>query len=298
MTIQEILDRVSEYHPDLGEDYHGCDEVKFGDCSQECTGIVSALVPTVDVIRRTIELKANLLYVHEPVSYLTPDWPEWKADYKCRIYDEKLKLLKENKIVLVRDHDHMHAHKPDSIFTGVLKYLGWMEYLTEEQKIPFGHTVCFPKAKKLREINQELIEKIGMQGLRFIGNPEAELKKIAFTGHIYPDAFIPQHFNEDGSWSDYATEIIREMEQDGVECIIPGEVIEWTVLSYIRDGIPLGKNLACINPGHFNWEELGARYAKDWLMELTENKVSVFYVPTGDMWKYQTKKSLFEQKSE
>ena len=173
-----------------------------------------------------------------------------------------------------------------------------MEYLTEEQKIPFGYTVCFPKAKKLREINQELIEKIGMQGLRFIGNPEAELKKIAFTGHIYPDAFIPQHFNEDGSWSDYATEIIREMEQDGVECIIPGEVIEWTVLSYIRDGISLGKNLACINPGHFNWEELGARYAKDWLMELTENKVSVFYVPTGDMWKYQTKKSLFEQKSE
>lgn len=298
MTIQEILDRVSEYHPDLGEDYHGCDEVKFGDCSQECTGIVSALVPTVDVIRRTIELKANLLYVHEPVSYLTPDWREWKADYKCRIYDEKLKLLKENKIVLVRDHDHMHAHKPDSIFTGVLKYLGWMEYLTEEQKIPFGYIVCFPKAKKLREINQELIEKIGMQGLRFIGNPEAELKKIAFTGHIYPDAFIPQHFNEDGSWSDYATEIIREMEQDGVECIIPGEVIEWTVLSYIRDGISLGKNLACINPGHFNWEELGARYAKDWLMELTENKVSVFYVPTGDMWKYQTKKSLFEQKSE
>ena len=298
MTIREILDRVSEYHPDLGEDYHGCDEVKFGDCSQECTGIVSALVPTVDVIRRTIELKANLLYVHEPVSYLTPDWPEWKADYKCRIYDEKLKLLKENKIVLVRDHDHMHAHKPDSIFTGVLKYLGWMEYLTEEQKIPFGYTVCFPKAKKLREINQELIEKIGMQGLRFIGNPEAELKKIAFTGHIYPDAFIPQHFNEDGSWSDYATEIIREMEQDGGECIIPGEVIEWTVLSYIRDGISLGKNLACINPGHFNWEELGARYAKDWLMELTENKVSVFYVPTGDMWKYQTKKSLFEQKSE
>ncbi|MCB6368044.1 Nif3-like dinuclear metal center hexameric protein [Blautia glucerasea] len=298
MTIQEILDRVSEYHPDLGEDYHGCDEVKFGDCSQECTGIVSALVPTVDVIRRAVELKANLLYVHEPVSYLTPDWPEWKADYKCRIYDEKLKLLKENKIVLVRDHDHMHAHKPDSIFTGVLKYLGWMEYLTEEQKIPFGYTVCFPKAKKLREINQELIEKIGMQGLRFIGNPEAELKKIAFRGHIYPDAFIPQHFNEDGSWSDYATEIIREMEQDGVECIIPGEVIEWTVLSYIRDGISLGKNLACINPGHFNWEELGARYAKDWLMELTENKVSVFYVPTGDMWKYQTKKSLFEQKSE
>lgn len=291
MTIQEVLTRVLEYHPDLGEGYDGCDGIKQGDSSQECTGIVSALVPTVDVIRKTIERKANLLYVHEPTSYLTPDWPEWKADYECSVYQEKLKLIKENKIVVVRDHDYMHAHNPDSIFTGVLKYLGWQKYLTEEQRIPFGYVICFPEAKKLKEINQELIEKIGMRGLRFIGNQEAEFRKIAFTGHLFPDAFIPQHFNEDGTWSDYATEVIREMEQSGIECIIPGEIIEWTVLSYIRDGISLGRNLACINPGHFNWEELGAKYAKDWLTELTEGKVPVSYVPTGDMWSYQVRKT-------
>lgn len=290
MTIQEVLDRVSKYHPDLGEDYQGCDGIKQGDSSQECTGIVSALVPTIDVIRKTIELKANLLYIHEPTSYLTPDWPEWKADYECNVYEEKLKLINEYNIVIVRDHDHMHAHNPDSIFTGVLKYLGWLQYLTEEQPIPFGYVVCFPEARKLKEINQELIDKIGMKGLRFVGNPEAEFRKIAFTGHIYPEAFIPSHFNEDGSWSDYATEIIRTMEQDGIECIIPGEIIEWTVLSYIRDGVSLDKNLACINPGHFNWEELGAKYAKDWLEELAENRVPISYVPTCDMWNYQIKK--------
>ncbi len=291
MTIQEILDRALGYHPDLGMDYQGCDGIKQGDSSQECTGIVSALVPTIDVIRKTIELKANLLYIHEPTSYLTPDWPEWKADYECSVYEEKLQLIKDNNIVIVRDHDHMHAHNPDSIFTGVLKYLGWMQYLTEEQTIPFGYVVCFPKAKKLKEINQELIEKIGMNGLRFVGNPEAEFRKVAFTGHIYPEAFIPSHFNEDGSWSDYGTEIIRAMEQDGIECIIPGEIIEWTVLSYIRDGISLDRNFACINPGHFNWEELGAKYAKDWLEELTENKVPVSYIPTCDMWNYQLNKA-------
>lgn len=290
MTIQEVLDRVSKYHPDLGEDYQGCDGIKQGDSSQECTGIVSALVPTIDVIRKTIELKANLLYIHEPTSYLTPDWPEWKADYECNVYEEKLKLINEHNIVIVRDHDHMHAHNPDSIFTGVLKYLGWLQYLTEEQPVPFGYVVCFPEARKLKEINQELIDKIGMKGLRFVGNPEAEFIKIAFTGHIYPEAFIPSHFNEDGSWSDYATEIIRTMEQDGIEYIIPGEIIEWTVLSYIRDGVSLGRNLACINPGHFNWEELGAKYAKDWLEELTENKVPISYVPICDMWNYQIKK--------
>ena len=191
MTIQEVLDRVSKYHPDLGEDYQGCDGIKQGDSSQECTGIVSALVPTIDVIRKTIELKANLLYIHEPTSYLTPDWPEWKADYECNVYEEKLKLINEHNIVIVRDHDHMHAHNPDSIFTGVLKYLGWLQYLTEEQPVPFGYVVCFPEARKLKEINQELIDKIGMKGLRFVGNPEAEFIKIAFTGPIYPEAFIP-----------------------------------------------------------------------------------------------------------
>lgn len=295
MTIAEILKRVSEYHPDLGENYSGCDEVKQGDSSQECTGIVSALVPTMEVIKKTIELKANLLYVHEPTSYLTPDWPEWKADYECSVYNEKLKLINENKIVVFRDHDHMHAHKPDSIFTGVLKYLGWLPYLTEEQKVPFGYVVEFPEAKKLKEINQELLDKIGMNGLRFVGNPESKFKKIAFAGHLYPEAFIPAHFNDDGSWSDYATEIIRTMEQDGIECIIPGEIIEWTVLYYIRDGISQGKNLACINPGHFNWEELGAKYARDWLETLTENKVPITYVPTGDLWNYQIRKNPVQE---
>lgn len=287
MTIQEILNKVTAYHPDLGKDYHGCDGVKQGDPSQECTGIVSALVPTIDVIRKTIGLGANLLYVHEPTSYLTPDWPDWKADYPCSVYNEKIKLIQDHNLVVVRDHDHMHAHQPDSIFTGVLKYLGWLPYLEKEQPIPFGYTIRFPELRTLRDINRELMEKIGMNGIRYVGKPDMKISKLSFAGHIYPDAFIPQHFKDDGTWTDYATEIIKVMEQNGVECIIPGEIIEWTVISYIRDGIAEGKNLACINPGHFNWEELGAKYARDWLTALTDGQIPVTYVHTGDLWSYQ-----------
>ena len=56
MKISEVLERVAAYHPDLGPDYAGCDGIKAGNPDQECTGIVSALVPTVDVIRKTAEL--------------------------------------------------------------------------------------------------------------------------------------------------------------------------------------------------------------------------------------------------
>ena len=290
MTIQEIINKTLEYHPDLGPDYNGCDGIKTGDPQMECTGIVSSLVPTAEVIQKTIELGANLLYVHEPTSYLTPDLPNWDADFACSVYEDKLRLAREHGIVICRDHDHMHAHRPDSIFTGVLKYMGWLPYLADRQTIPFGFVIDLPEPRKLRDINQDLIRIIGMHGLRYIGDPDKEIRRLSVAGHIYPDAFIPAHYTENGSYTDYATEIIRCMEEEGVECILPGEVIEWTVLSYIRDANTLGRSLSCINVGHFNWEELGARYAADWLKDLVDDSVPVTYVPTGDLWDFQLAK--------
>ena len=72
MTIREITDKILEYHPKFDEDYDGCDGFKSGNPDDECTGIVSALVPTVEVIRKTAKLGCNLLYVHEPSYYSTP----------------------------------------------------------------------------------------------------------------------------------------------------------------------------------------------------------------------------------
>ncbi len=290
MTIQKILDHLKSYHPNLGPDYDGCDGIKVGDPNVECRGVVSALVPTMEVLEKTAALGVNLLFVHEPTSYLTPDWPDWKAGFSCSVYDKKIQFAIEHGIVIVRDHDHMHAHRPDSIFTGVLKYMGWLPYLAKDQTVPYGYVVDLPEEMTLNRINTELIERIGLNGLRFLGKPDLKIKRLAIAGHIYPDAFIEQHFTEDGDFTDYATELIRAMEESGVQCILPGEIIEWTLVSYIRDAITQGKDLALIHVGHFNWEELGARYAADWLKTLVDEDVPVTYVPTGDLWQFQLKK--------
>ena len=287
MKINEILNRVAAWHPDLGPDYAGCDGIKTGDPEQECTGIVSSLVPTADVIRKTAELGYNLLYIHEPTSYLTPDLPGWDAGFPCHVYDAKMKIAEENGIVIYRDHDHMHAHQPDSIFTGVLKYLGWESYLVPgEPPVPSCFLIEFPQVRTAEEINSELIEKIGLNGIRYIGRPDAKIKRAAIVAHLYPDAFIPAHY-ENGFYVDYATEIIRMMELSGVDAILPGEVVEWTVLSYIRDAASFGENKVCFNIGHLSWEALGSRYAVDWLEEITEHRVPVRYVPAGDIWNFQ-----------
>ena len=64
MKNEEVIDRILQFHPDI-PDYDGCDGYKSGNPSDECTGVVSALVPTVDVIRKTAELGCNLLVTHE-----------------------------------------------------------------------------------------------------------------------------------------------------------------------------------------------------------------------------------------
>ena len=50
MTIREVIDTILAYHPFL-MDYHGCDDFKCGNPDQECTGIVTAISPTIEVIQ-------------------------------------------------------------------------------------------------------------------------------------------------------------------------------------------------------------------------------------------------------
>lgn len=48
----------------------------------------------------------------------------------------------------------------------------------------------------------------------------------------------------------------------------------------------MGKHKACFNIGHFNMEELGMKYAADWIGELLNNKIPVNYIPTEDGWTF------------
>lgn len=109
MKNEEVIDRILQFHPDI-PDYDGCDGYKSGNPSDECTGVVSALVPTVDVIRKTAELGCNLLVTHEPIYYQTPDYPEWKGEFENRVYDEKKALLERYGITVWRDHDLSLIH--------------------------------------------------------------------------------------------------------------------------------------------------------------------------------------------
>lgn len=283
MKIREVIDRILDYHPHL-EGYKGCDDYKCGDPDQECTGIVTALTPNVSVIRRAIDVGANLIVVHEP-TFHTSDDDGWHEDFGNSVLEEKLKLLNEHKIVVWRDHDHMHAHQPDSIFTGVLKYLGWEENAEVDTDTGlFAHYIVKIPEMSVKELAGYLIDRIGLNGARIVGDPEMKATRVALVGHLFPN----QYRRKDGSIGEYSVKVIETLEKKA-DVIIPGEVIDWTALSYVRDATDLGIHKAVINIGHFNWEELGMMYMRDWLDDLLDDEMKVVYVASGDMYRYVKK---------
>ena len=283
MKIREVIDKILDYHPHL-EGYKGCDDYKCGDPNQECTGIVTALAPNVSVIKKAIELGANLIVVHEPTFHTSAD-DGWNEEFSNSVLEEKMKLLEEHKIVIWRDHDHMHMHRPDGIFTGVLKYLGWEENSEVDTDTGmFAHFIATIPETTVKDLADYVIEKIGLNGARIVGDENMKVSKVAFVGHLFP----MDYKRKDGTLGEYSVKVIETLEKKA-DVIIPGEVIDWTTLSYIKDAYDLGINKAAICIGHFNWEELGMKYAKDWLDVLLDNSIKVTYVPSGDIYTYVKK---------
>lgn len=289
MTIQDVIDAVLRYHPHL-EGYRGCDEFKCGNPADECTGIAVAMSPTIHVVEQAIRQHCNLIIVHEPTNYTSLDRPGWQEDFPNEVYARKQALLQEHGIAIWRDHDHMHAHNPDGIFTGVLRYMGWEDYAVPDPSMKmFMHfIVTLPAPQPLGRILAQLQKTIGLNGIRYIGDEAMMIRKLAIVGHLNtrPEPGAGAEVNHHGDLKEYSVEIMRYYEEQGIDLVLPGETIDWTLPAYVRDAVQLGQNKALITLGHFNWEELGMRYTADWLPEVTGGKLPVCYIPSEDMYHY------------
>ena len=264
MTIQDVIDKIIAYHPPLNKDVT-CDGFKCGNPQDEVTGIVTTCNASVEVIRQAAKLGANLILCHEPVFYMHYDPYDWLQG-KNEVFDEKLKLCNDHGIAIWREHDHIHNHKPDGIRYGLMKELGWEDYLVGDPDMPIHF--CLPETT-VRDLAIFLKNKTGVNGVRVVGNMDAKVRTCVVCGHIVDRKDLTELLN-----------------RDDIDVLIPGEICDFTTIAYARDAGQLGKKKAVICMGHFNSEELGMKYAAKWVQELVGDAVPVQFVSSGDLYQY------------
>ncbi len=278
MKIKEVIDKLKQFHqpfvwPEKTRDLQLC-----GDENVECTGICVTCCATYDVIKKCAEKGYNLIISHEGIFFNC----EKGGDINhCdnEVVQKKLELIKEHNIVVYRDHDAMHGPFPkdgirekiDLIFYGTMKELGWEQYLVKDEKKPLWYKVPEMSAREFANI---LIEKWNLNGLRIVGNLDSRISTV----------FICEHVN--GGERDLPT--IDSCQK--ADAIIPLEIVDYTVTTYVRDAASLGMNKVIFEMGHFNAEELGMKYLATILVdEFKNDDINVEFVQSGDGFQYITR---------
>ena len=259
-TVYDIIQTLISAVP--GAPFSGTvDTLKTGELSQEVTGIVITFLATYEVIQQAAGLGANLIITHEPTFYNHLD--QTMLLEGDPVYQAKARLIAENKIAIWRFHDYWHSYIPDGILTGTLRALGWQAY--SEPGMP---EVLNLPPMTLLELSRLFKEKLGINTLRCIGNPDLVCRRAALL--VGAPGWVPQ---------------IGTLGRDDIDVLITGEVSEWETSEYARDAVRMGLKKGLIVTGHAPSEEHGMAYLAGVLRPQFPG-LPVTFVPAGSPFQW------------
>lgn len=237
------------------------DTIKAGSRDIEVTGIITTMFAAIPVIEYAISTGANFIIAHEPTYYNHLDETEWLENDST--YQYKSKLLEDNGIAVWRNHDYIHRHQPDGVYSGLLDKLMWKPYVVDESprhlEIP---------AVSLSGLVHHVKARLGIDMVRFMGDPDQACRKIL----LLPGAMGGENH-------------IRLISEHNPDVVMIGESTEWTTPEYIRDRSASGKETSLIVLGHADSEDPGSIYMKDWLLKNLPG-VEVTHVHSGNPFRF------------
>lgn len=232
------------------------DTLKVGRAETEVTGVVTTFLATAEVIERTATLGANLIITHEPTFYHHNDSvTTFLGDV---VIEQKTASLEARNIGVFRYHDYWHMHRPDGIYTGVVRQTGWQAYLEGD-----SHHVFVLPPTPLKDIVGQIKETFGVKMVRVIGDENDLHERVGlFVGSPGPYWQIPS------------------ITKDRLDLLVCGEVAEWELAEYVRDARFYGYKLALVVFGHQPSEEAGMAYLAQWLAPKLPG-IPVTHIPSG-----------------
>jgi len=281
MLISEVIQNIKNYCKGTWaghkiDDETTRDKILYGDPDQECTGIVTTIYASIDVIRKAHELGANLIIAHEALLWNHGDHREWLEESHNKTYLAKKKLMDDYNICVWRFHDYIHAGIPhdggyiDGIFYGLAKVTGWDNARINED---ISGAVCVQcQQTSPRKVAEQIKKTWNISGMKAIGNMDAKVKKIMVCGHV----------KEGGD----SNSLIERVDREDINLLLPLELIDFTLTEYIKDSGQLGYDKAILAPGHFNLEEPGMKYMEEWIDDALKEHIDTHFVQAGDMYTY------------
>lgn len=230
------------------------DTFKSGNPDDVVTGIAVCMFADMKVLKQAVANKCNLIIAHEPTFYSHLD--ETKTLENDLVYQDKMKFINENKLIIWRFHDHIHRTKPDGIYFGMIEKLGWRKNQTDSSMIRFK----FEKQTLSAFISRLKLSFPG-SSFRVIGNPGMIVTNVALS------VGAP------------GTETHRKLLQEkNIDLLVAGEAAEWETYQYVYDAQLQEKNKAVIFLGHAVSEADGMNYCARWLKEFLPKDLNIRYI--------------------
>ena len=249
LKLKAVIDMMEEFAPsELMENYDNVG-LMVGDKDSEVGGILVALDCTLKVIDEAIQRDCNLIITHHPLLFRKP-----KNITTDTLQGKKIIKLIQNNINLYSSHTNLDS-TPGGVNEIMAKILGFNKYeLVESSAIypeaGFGRIMEFKKKLTFLEIIKMVKEKLNIKELRYCGEEDKLISKIAILN---------------GSGQDFIAQAIKK----GAECIITGDTTYHYVSDYNEEG------LCIIDAGHFDTEWPAMKEVAEIIQNKFNNQVKV-----------------------
>src|SRR5579859_1672646 len=269
LTGQEVLDRIQK---NLGVPWQSqrpdglSDGILFGSAEMRVSGIATTFTPTLEVLRKAVASGKNTIVCREGPFYsrgerfppyfrvgAAPPKELLDQDAVCRA---KRDFLSDHSLIIVRFSDNWDARETDGQLIALARALSWTDRQasakapagTFDTKFDTTNVYYNLSAASLNLQALRIQKSLKLRSTRVIGNPHAQVQKVALThGLLLVD------------------QIERLLEEPGVDAVVAGDTVEWEGAPYFQDLVSAGLTKGIILIGDEASEEPGSGEVGRWL---------------------------------
>jgi len=256
MTAREIVDLIKKNTGVPWNEQSYRDTFKLGNPDSSVKGIATTVMVTFDMLKRANAAGLNMVIAHEDTFWNDRD--DTKDLAGNPLYKLKTDYILKNGMIVWRDHDHMHAMKPDFTVVGSLRSVG----IKGGENATMRPGIYTIPETTLGEFAAQVKRLTGSRALRCAGDPKARVSKIL----LGPGYATPRMTTE-------------------VDVVIGGEQQEadgaFDNVEYVMDAASLGMAKGVIMLGHVISEQPGMEDFAKWLRTFLHD-VPIQFVPAEE----------------